>query len=126
MELSPFTFPAYAKVQDMYGFAALHNAAYTGHPEAAMCISNSLTAEQRYQLLTIQAMYGYTPLHYAAVGGHTELITHILDSVEPAPQIQLLDHYTRTVLNEALQRNNQSTADLINQYRSTARNDGNT
>ena len=107
------------RIQEMLGWTALHSAAYRGYTKALMCIRNSVTAEQRYQLLTIQANNGYTPLHYAAVGGYTELITHILDSVEPAQQIQLLDitdNENRTVLDEALEENNQSTADFIKQY----------
>ena len=101
----------------------LHLAASAGRTVAAMCICNLVTTEQRYHLLTIQTVSGCTPLHFAARKGHIQIITHILDSVEPAQQIQLLDitdSYNRTVLESALQKNNQSTADLIKQYRSKA------
>ena len=105
-------------IQNVGGVTALHYAVFNGHAEAAMCIYNSVTTEQRYQLLTIQTDYGSTPLHWAARKGHTKLITRILDSVKPAQQIQLLDitNDSKTVLDVALQYNNQSTVDLIKQY----------
>ena len=105
------------------GASFLHFAAYFGSNEAARRICVYVSQEFRFQLFSKQANSGQTALHWAAWKGHTELITHILDSVEPAQQIQLLDitdNSDRTVLDVALQYSNQSTADLIEQYRSKA------
>ena len=89
-------------------------------------ICNSVTAEERYQLLTMQtSAHKHTVLHIAAFTGHTVLITCILDTVEPAHLIQLLDitdSDNRTALDLALQYDEQSAADLIKQYRAAADN----
>ena len=62
-----------------YRDTVIRLAAIIDHPEVITCLVDSVTSEQRFQLLRMQTISGSTALHYAALSGHTELITSILD-----------------------------------------------
>ena len=77
-------------VRNKHRTTAIHLAVRRDHPEVITCLLDSVTAEQKYQLLMIQVVYGLTALHCAAYNGHTETAMCIYNSVTTEQRYQLL------------------------------------
>lgn len=78
---------------------AIHKAAWRNTPEVITCLFDSVTEEQKYQLLMEQNVLGATALHCAAYNGYSDIIAGICEIVTVKQRYQLLtvqdqDKYT--------------------------------
>ena len=69
---------------------AVYLAARRNQPETLKRLLNSVTAESRYQLLTVQNVDGATPLHDATYCGWTDVVVCIYNSITAKQRYQLL------------------------------------
>ena len=109
----------------MYKYTVLHLSAKRGDIQTIKHIQESVRGEDRFELVNFLNSYNETPLHRAAKYGRTESIKYMLDNLKQDEQIQLLDqkdNFNRTPLEAALNTSHQSTAELIQQYRTAASN----
>ena len=77
-------------VMNHLGHTAVYLAARRNQPETLKCHLDSVTAEDRYQLLIIRTMDDATPLHDATCCGYVDVVVCILNSVTAQQRCQLL------------------------------------
>ena len=93
---------------------AVHYAAKQGDKGSVKTLLESLTPEERSQLLFKQDREGNTVLHLAAREGHTEKMKIVLDNITPEQHLQLRSIQNKdgnTAYQEAVRR--YGTSDII-------------
>ena len=77
-------------IRNHVNHTAIYVSARRGHPKVLNCLLDSVTADQKYELLSILTIDGATPLHDAAYSGHTEVVLCICNSVTAEQKYKLL------------------------------------
>lgn len=94
------------------------------HEETVQLVLNSVTQEQRYQLLKMYDSAGLTAIQYAAYMDYPEIVRTMLDSVSASQQIELLgmkDNVNRIALEGAQYYCKRASAAVIQQHDAEAR-----
>ena len=84
------TYQLLDEIRNHLDHTAVYLAARRNQPETLKCLLNSVTAEDRYQLLIIRTVDGATPLHDATCCGYTDVVMCILNSITTEQRYQLL------------------------------------
>ena len=107
-----------------HGHVPLHDAAFYGSTDLIQGILDSMTSEQRLEVLRMQNDEGRTVLHRAVMSDSFDVVTRLLElliDVELVQLMSMVDRGNRTAKDWAIYNNNTAITSLLKDYRPTRR-----